>query len=238
MANCKNCGAALPGGMLVCAYCGTRQDVDLKGLHKYTVTAPESERICPRCNKPMQTIDLKIEGKFLVERCQLCMGMFFDPGELEALLDKSVSNVYHIDYNQIEAIRNAKRHDEFPVTYIKCPICQKLMNRINFGTQSGVIVDTCKGHGMWLDGGELRQLMEWMKAGGKLHHQQKELEYNKIQKQEEETKQRREAAESVAMEDGGKFAMKGTGYSSRGFNYSDPDDLLSSLSRFVGKLFG
>jgi Zn-finger nucleic acid-binding protein len=187
----------------------------------------------------MQTIDLKIEGKFLIERCDECMGMFFDPGELEALLDKSVSNVYHINQEQMDALRKAKRHDDFPVTYIKCPVCRKLMGRVNFGSRSGVIVDTCKNHGIWLDGGELRQLLEWTKAGGKLHHQQKELEYKKIQQQEEETKRRREAADAMSMEDKGKFGFTGSpgGFSSRRFDYDDPDDIFSALSRFVGKLF-
>jgi len=33
------------------------------------------------------------------------------------------------------------------------------MNRINFGRTSGVIVDVCKKHGTWFDGGELTQVI-------------------------------------------------------------------------------
>ena len=58
------------------------------------------------------------------------------------------------------------------------------MNRVNFGTNSGVIVDRCKDHGVWLDGGELRQLFEWMKAGGKLLQQEREAEQRKIAERE------------------------------------------------------
>ncbi len=46
------------------------------------------------------------------------------------------------------------------------------MTRINFGTKSGVIIDQCSAHGVWLDGGELRRLLTWRKAGGELLHEQ------------------------------------------------------------------
>jgi Zn-finger nucleic acid-binding protein len=47
------------------------------------------------------------------------------------------------------------------------------MNRVNFGYRSGVVVDQCRKHGIWLDSGEITHLMEWKKAGGQLwNHQQ------------------------------------------------------------------
>lgn len=187
MANCINCAAPLSKDSLTCPYCGTRNEVDLKGMST-VVEHPESDRICPRCNIPLQTIDLKIEGKFLIEKCDKCMGMFFDPGELEALMDKSVSNVYHIDHKQLQNLQQVKRHQEYGVTYIKCPVCSKLMHRKNFGSMSGVIIDTCKNDGIWLDGGELRQLMEWMKAGGQMLHQKKETEMKDLQQKSQQRK--------------------------------------------------
>jgi Zn-finger nucleic acid-binding protein len=216
-----------------------RQDVDLKGIHKYTVVVPESKRICPRCNEAMPTIDLKLGGKFLIERCQSCMGMFFDPGELEALLEKSVSNVYFVDYKQMEILKHAKRHDEYPVVYIKCPVCRKLMNRVNFGSMSGVIVDKCRDHGIWLDGGELRTLMEWKKAGGQIHHQQKTTELRRIQQQEEAAKKEEGAFSSGGiMPDNSPASYQGYArFKSSGKNWDEPEDLLSLVSRFVGRLF-
>lgn len=188
MANCTNCGAALPPDSLVCSYCNTRQDIDLKGIHKYTVERPDSQRICPRCSQSMPTIDIKVGGKFLVERCNQCMGMFFDNGELEAILEKSVSLAYHTDHLTLDKLEQAKRHQDYPVGYIKCPVCMKLMHRVNYGTRSGVIIDSCRDHGVWLDGGELRQLMDWRKAGGDLHHKRKELELEKEKLRQEQLK--------------------------------------------------
>lgn len=45
------------------------------------------------------------------------------------------------------------------VTYLPCPLCSVLMNRKNFGDRSGIVVDVCKAHGVWLDRGELDALI-------------------------------------------------------------------------------
>jgi Zn-finger nucleic acid-binding protein len=193
MARCSNCNAPLPDGSLLCAYCGDRNDIDLKGINYYTTHENDTARTCPRCNVRLKTIDLKLNGTFLIERCDQCLGLFFDPGELEALLDASVGNVFLIDRSGLDDINLNRQPDQYPVSYIKCPVCSQLMNRINFGVRSGVIVDRCKGHGVWLDGGELRHLMEWMKLGGKLLDQQHQ-EQTRQEEQKRESEQRRNPA--------------------------------------------
>ncbi|MCX6554408.1 MAG: zf-TFIIB domain-containing protein [Candidatus Aminicenantes bacterium] len=185
MANCSNCGAPLSGSLLICQYCKTRQDVDLAMIHRFTIEKPDSERICPRCHIPLQTIDLHLGKKFYIERCVRCLGLFFDPGELEALLDTAVTHVYETDRQRLDELQNVKRSSEYPLGYIDCPVCKKLMNRINFGSRSGVIADKCRDHGLWLDGGELRQVLEWVKAGGDLYHKQKELEIKQLELEQE-----------------------------------------------------
>lgn len=40
------------------------------------------------------------------------------------------------------------------------------MNRINFGRMSGTIVDVCRGHGTFLDRGELHQVVRFIQEGG------------------------------------------------------------------------
>jgi len=52
------------------------------------------------------------------------------------------------------------------VRYVPCPLCAKLMNRINFGKRSGVVVDSCAKHGTWFDGDELRRVVEFVRDGG------------------------------------------------------------------------
>lgn len=173
MANCANCSAPLPQNSIKCDYCGSRNDVDLKGVHYYTTHESDSERSCPRCGIALQTVDLKLDGKFLIERCEQCLGLFFDNNELEALLDATVTKAFTVNSARLDQI-SAARSGEYGISYVKCPVCANMMNRVNFGAKSGVIVDRCREHGVWLDGGELRQLCEWVKAGGKILDRQRD----------------------------------------------------------------
>lgn len=228
MANCKNCGAVLTGTLLVCSYCQTRQDVDLSVVHRFTIENPQSMRLCPRCHIPLQTVDLRLGEKFLIERCERCLGLFFDPGELEAFLEKAVTNVHAIDPQRLNEVQNVKRSHEYPVTYIDCPVCRKLMNRVNFGSRSGVIADQCRDHGLWLDGGELRQILEWMKAGGRLLQKQKELEMARLELEQEKKNLQ--------------FSKIDMAFShSRPEPYREPEDfelrLLPLLHRLLKKIF-
>lgn len=173
MPNCTNCAAPIPLNSVRCDYCGSRNDVDLKGVHYYTTHESDTERICPVCTVHLKSIDLGVDGKFFIERCGECLGLFFDPGELEALLEYSVKNVYSINRSQLDLFKISEKSTGRIATYVKCPACAKMMNRINFGARSGVVIDRCKEHGVWLDAGELRQLCEWMKAGGQLLEKEK-----------------------------------------------------------------
>lgn len=193
MARCSSCSAPLPAHDPVCPYCGTRNRVDLLGVHEYTVTAPESDRACPRCAVPLKTINIQAEGTFLIEHCTQCFGFFFDPGELEALLESSVQNVFDVNFRALHAL--AEGQDARPVRYGKCPVCGTMMNRVNFGTRSGVVVDQCKGHGVWLDGGELSRLLEWKKAGGQLLDEKVRAERKR--EEEKNQKERQELAKSL-----------------------------------------
>ena len=73
------------------------------------------------------------------------------------------------------------------VKYRPCPQCAKMMNRQNFGRLSGTIVDTCAGHGTFLDRGELHQVVKFILEGGFSRMRQAELDRLK-----EETRRLRE----------------------------------------------
>lgn len=168
MPNCANCSAPLPINSVSCEYCGSRNNVDLTAIHFFTTHDSDTERSCPICSINLKTIDLGVNGKFFIERCEECLGLFFDPNELEALLEYSVKNVFEINRNRLTQFNLTGQTASRVATYVKCPVCANMMNRINFGTRSGVVIDRCKEHGVWLDAGELRQLCEWVKAGGQL----------------------------------------------------------------------
>jgi len=174
MADCKSCGAPLVANTNRCEFCGIYNDMDLHGKHDFSIHVHKSKRICPHCNIPLQTINLKQAEAFEIERCASCFGLFFDPGEIETLLESSVSGVFDINFQLLGHINQERYRKPEKVKYIKCPGCSVLMNRINFGHRSGVIIDRCKIHGVWLDNGEITHLMEWKKAGGQMLHEKKE----------------------------------------------------------------
>ena len=231
MANCSNCSAPLPLNTIQCEYCGSRNDIDLAGIHYNTTHELESVRTCPRCSIPLQTIDLQLEGTFLIERCEQCLGLFFDPGELEALLDAEVRNVFVINKSELANLNTPLRSTDYGVSYVKCPDCSKIMNRVNFGAQSGVIVDRCRDHGVWLDGGELRHLFEWMKAGGKLLDQERKEQ----QKAETAAQRRQEQVGRNPAPLGADYA-EGGGFDAYGsiLRHQDPDlfDLVRGAINF------
>jgi Zn-finger nucleic acid-binding protein len=129
---------------------------------------------------PLNSISIG-EGELItIERCEQCQGMFFNPGELEYVLVNSIPIVYTIDRERITALKREAAGNNRESRYIKCPACAELMNYINYKKESGVIVDWCKLHGLWLDGGELRQLLEWRKAGGMLKYEQNQSSFSKM----------------------------------------------------------
>ncbi len=199
MARCSSCSAPLPANTQYCRYCGVRNDVDLQGKHDYRIVGLESGRICPECRQPLQTVVLN-ESALHIERCQSCFGLFFDPGEIETLLDSAVSPVFSVNFELLNNVNQDRYNKEKAVKYHECPVCQTLMNRVVFGYRSGVVIDRCKSHGVWLDAGEISHLLEWKKAGGQMLGEQKTKE---IQKQAKHTHSDANAEINSIMQDYG-----------------------------------
>ena len=53
-----------------------------------------------------------------------------------------------------------------PVKYRSCPGCRNLMNRVNYGRISGVVIDVCRKDGIWFDRGELSAIVAFLEGGG------------------------------------------------------------------------
>ena len=175
---CKQCGGALAGAMTFCPYCGVRQDIDLRQIH-YRDLGCDGTMACPSCeSSALSVIEFETQPPMRVEHCQTCRGMFFNPGELQALLDQKTNPLVWLDTVQINQIAADYGHNH-RVVYRKCPVCSERMSHINFGGRSGVILDRCGTHGLWAEHGELRRLTEWWRAGGKLIFQQDEADKTK-----------------------------------------------------------
>jgi len=64
--------------------------------------------------------------------------------------------------------------------YRPCPACATLMHRFNFGKRSGVIVDSCKDHGVWFDSDELERIVKWVRTGGEERAKRAALEEARV----------------------------------------------------------
>lgn len=114
---------------------------------------PPSDLRCPRCQSDLRK---QAVGPNRVERCASCHGVWISAGEFNELIG---------DLDRLEAVRVRElphRAGEEPLGYVACPRCDEMMVRRNFGRTSGILVDTCKKHGIWLDRGELRRVVEYL----------------------------------------------------------------------------
>ena len=66
------------------------------------------------------------------------------------------------------------------------------MNRVNFARLSGTIIDVCRGHGTFLDSGELHAIVTFIHGGGLERVRQHELDSLK------EAKRQLDAAQKLA----------------------------------------
>ncbi|MEO5567133.1 MAG: hypothetical protein ABIR92_01490 [Gemmatimonadaceae bacterium] len=82
------------------------------------------------------------------------------------------------------------------VRYVPCPLCTRVMNRENFGKRSGVIIDVCKGHGVWFEPRELHSVMAFIDRGGLERSRALDAESKKAEKRTEQ-KQREGARDAV-----------------------------------------
>jgi Zn-finger nucleic acid-binding protein len=103
-------------------------------------------------------------GATPVRECADCGGLWVDPATLQRLCDAREDHGALL--SALETRAPSKAPSSETVRYIPCPRCGKLMNRVNFARSSGVVVDVCKAHGVWLDRGELQRVVGFVEQGG------------------------------------------------------------------------
>jgi Zn-finger nucleic acid-binding protein len=109
-----------------------------------------------------------------VRECSACGGLWMDPDVLQKLCDAHEEHAGVA--SMLESRVPASRAAQDTIRYIPCPQCAKLMNRVNFAHSSGVVMDVCKTHGVWLDRGELQRVMTFVDHGGLAASRQHQLD--------------------------------------------------------------
>ncbi len=102
-----------------------------------------------------------------MDECPLCLGIWLDLAAVERLVKerRSISTKAVLGMGQDKS-EGAGVLNPPGRMYIKCPECDIVMNRTNFAKRSGIIIDTCRGHGTWFDADELTRVVEFVGRGG------------------------------------------------------------------------
>lgn len=107
---------------------------------------------CPRCNKPLTRTNLGCI-------CPDCEGCWFGFDQFDTVLRLSD---LQLETSDIEPTLKFDKPGVSLEHYIKCPDCALRMKRHVYMVDSGVVVDMCRDHGMWLDDGELTKIRKYL----------------------------------------------------------------------------
>lgn len=192
--HCDSCGAPIPADAVQCPYCqGQAATVACpKCLGMVSIVAKHCPQCgaavdvqehgpsglkCPECKKALVKASV---GGVDLSQCHRCGGVW---------LSRDLFERVAADREERGTVLGALQGDQAKgvstletVHYRHCPECGRMMNRTNYGRISGVILDTCKDHGLWFDKDELRRVLEFIQKGGLdkvREHQIRELEDQK-----------------------------------------------------------
>ena len=178
--SCPKCFALMFDGAMYCPSCGARR----------ARTAATARRApCPACRAMMHEADI---GETSLLECERCYGMWLDASTFEHLCADHETQGAVLHQWPVDAVRSrvdppaaggARAPLTAPVRYRPCVACGKLMNRLNFARLSGTIVDVCKGHGTFLDAGELHAIVQFIQGGGLDRARQRQLDDMKDEEQ-------------------------------------------------------
>lgn len=193
---CSSCGAPRQGRAENCAFCNSAFTLHERDLHTIcpgctarisdrasychacgTSISPQAtagsptEFACPACGSDHNLLSRRLGARDLtILECGRCAGIWLGKevfGQLASDAEAVRSAVEALGAGD-EPDRSTKIRpiaDE-PQLYRPCTTCGALMHRRNYGRKSGVIIDTCRSHGVWFDRGELDQILTWLKKGG------------------------------------------------------------------------
>jgi len=112
---------------------------------------------CPKCVGKLQK--RTFEG-IEIDSCFVCEGLWFDAGELDDVIKKDSKNFDFVglDKKDYDGKEMAGLNHQVDMKEGGCPRCddETILVRKKYEQKQTVNIDVCpKGHGVWLDGGEI-----------------------------------------------------------------------------------
>jgi Zn-finger nucleic acid-binding protein len=162
---CPRCFARTAADARYCMECGIR--IDPQAIHALT-----DETACPRCRTELRSRSI---ASIPVAECSGCGGMWLSIAVFVRACEQAEAERTAPGESPSSNAPRAVPPDE-PVHYLPCPVCGSLMGRKNYATSSGVIIDVCATHGVWLDAQELHAILAFIRGGGLERSRRRELE--------------------------------------------------------------
>jgi Zn-finger nucleic acid-binding protein len=148
-------------GAAYCPACGARRARTEGGDRKAR---------CSACFGLMHDVQIGDTG---VMECVKCHSLWVDTATFEHICADRDAQTAVLGLYGTPPAANAAAAE---VRYRRCVACGTMMNRINFGRVSGTVIDVCKGHGVFLDAGELHQIVVFLQSGGLDRARQRQIE--------------------------------------------------------------
>jgi Zn-finger nucleic acid-binding protein/ribosomal protein L40E len=214
---CSSCSAPRGAGATSCRHCGadyTLHEQDLETIcpscmtrvsnrarychHCATPIAPQgkvgepTDQRCPACRVRHKLNSRSLgESSVSLLECPHCAGIWLGQEAFRLVADRSRDDTLpeELIAESAAALRPMTANEAAGVMrYRRCPVCNKHMNRRNYGKRSGVIIDSCKNHGIWFDAAELGAILRWIRKGGEDRSARKDLEDERARKRNQAIK--------------------------------------------------
>jgi Zn-finger nucleic acid-binding protein len=142
-----------------CHHCATLLVVE-------SVAGESTSCTCPACGPGYELTHRQLSNqKINVLECQVCGGFWIALETFDKLLELVSQQMKPTGAGAAGNVPSRPKSEERS-GYRPCAVCGQLMNRRNFGRNSGVVVDICGSHGIWFDAQELAQVVQWVRSGG------------------------------------------------------------------------
>ena len=118
---------------------------------------------CPRCDIALRKIRLGL-------LCRQCEGCWLNFDQLDLALTASEDTL------KKAGLKGTLKSDHPEINLagaLNCPICEEKLRRFPYMVDSGIMVDVCSKHGMWLDDGELGAIRSYCEYAGVTHEVRK-----------------------------------------------------------------
>ncbi len=135
--SCPSCFGMMFVGAKFCSHCGARAE--------RTEVAEAPHQLCPRCRGPLESV---VIGSANLRECPKCEGIWADAASLTQICQDREKQAAVLG---MPSVATPAPDSIEKVRYMPCPVCGKLMNRVNFAHCSHVVVDVCNLHGTWFD---------------------------------------------------------------------------------------